>query len=164
MFRTNEVNRAKEFSLFYGAETKIWRAISLEMRAPYFFVSHAQKDGTQWLHETSLLWRHDDVANFCREVNKDPMKKITQLAVLIPDNEKMCWRMEHVSEVWSIANAETLQPLILIGEDGGEITKPGRLGTSVPNSVERIYCNWPTHERGGHVTSRASDFVEFIEA
>jgi hypothetical protein len=152
MFRTNEVNQAKEFSLIYGDSTKIWRAIGLEMRSPYFLVSHAQKEARSWLHATNLLWGSDDVAQFCRDVMRDPAKKIIQLAVLIPNGKGRSWRMECVREVWTSRDADVIAPLILIGDDGRSISSAQWPGTRTTIAMERIY-------RGRRVTNKSQQLA-----
>lgn len=117
----------------------MWRAVSMELRIPYFFVSHAIKEGGTWLHETCLLWREDDVVDFCKEVRLDPDRKIVQLSMLMPTDEIGRWDMQDIKEIWNEGD-DCSQSRIFIARDGRQLGRSDQNKCTLTASVrERVY-------------------------
>lgn len=118
----------------------MWRAVSMELRIPYFFVCHAIKEDGAWLHETCLLWREGDVVDFCKEVSVDVNRKIVQLSMLLPATEAGRWNLEELKEIWSDGADDSLCSPIFIANDGRHISNGSRTTpANVANAKERIY-------------------------
>ncbi|MYM96203.1 hypothetical protein [Duganella vulcania] len=89
----------------HGLGTRMWRAVTMELRVPYYFVCHAVKEDGIWLHESCFLWREADVIDLCQDVVQDVRRKISQLSMLLPA-ESGRWVMEEVEEVWTLPAAD----------------------------------------------------------
>lgn len=98
----------------------MWRAVSMELRIPYFFICHAFKEGGAWIHETCWLWREADVVDFCKDVRLDPNRKIMQLSILVPADEIGRWDMENLKEIWNEGGDGSQSP-IFITHDGRQL-------------------------------------------
>ncbi|MBA5639474.1 hypothetical protein H3H37_20635 [Duganella sp. LX20W] len=147
MLRTIDNHEVATFALIHGKGAKMWRAVSMELRIPYFFVCHAIKEDGVWLHETCLLWREADVVDFCNEVRMDANRKIVQLSMLLPASEAGRWDMEELGEIWSDSGDESLRSPIFIAHDGRHLSHDGRNTAAVVTTAkERIY-SMPTANR-----------------
>jgi hypothetical protein len=140
MLRTIDNHEVATFALIHGKGVKMWRAVSMELRIPYFFVCHAIREGGVWLHETCLLWREDDVVDFCNEVRMDANRKIVQLSMLLPASEAGRWDMEELREIWSDGDDDSSHSPIFIAHDGRHLSHASQNTASiVANAKERIY-------------------------
>jgi len=118
----------------------MWRAVSMELRIPYFFICHAIQEGGAWLHETHLLWREADVVDFCKEVRVDANRKIVQLSMLLPAGEAGRWNLEELREIWSDGDDDSLCSPIFIANDGRHLSHGSRNATVISaNAKDRIY-------------------------
>lgn len=127
----------------------MWRAVSMELRIPYFFICHAIEEGGAWLHETCLLWREADVVDFCKEVSQDPDRKIVQLSMLVPSEDIGRWYLQDLKEIWSESDGCSQSP-IFIAHDGQQLgrSKQNKSAISV-KFRERVYVEpaLSTHTR-----------------
>lgn len=64
--------------------TQTWSTVTLDPVTLYVFINHATKDGRNWLYQTSILWKHDDVLNFCRDFKNEKSRKIVDIWLLEP--------------------------------------------------------------------------------
>lgn len=118
MLRTKDDHEVAELSLLHDDDVKMWRAVSLELRIPYFLICHGCKDGSVWIDETCLLWRETDVVDFCYEVSQDTERKILQILMLRPTDGTEHWKMVEVNEIWSDVGCASTQPALFITSDG----------------------------------------------
>lgn len=117
----------------------MWRAVSMELRIPYFLICHAIKEGGAWLHETCWLWREADVVDFCKEVCADPNRKIMQLSMLTPADEIGRWNMENLKEIWN-ERGDASQSPIFITHDGRQLGRSDQNKSPLATEVsERVY-------------------------
>jgi hypothetical protein len=152
MLRTIDDHEVATFSLIHGKGVKMWRAVSMELRVPYFFVCHAIKEGGAWLHETCLLWRDGDVVDFCKEVGLDSNRKIVQLSMLMPADEAGRWDMEELKEIWSDGDADSLRPPIFIAHDGRHLSRSSRnKSAAAMNAKQRIYAKQGLNTQGSAI-------------
>jgi len=140
MLRTTNDHEVAIFSSIHGRGVKIWRAVSMELRIPYFFVSHAIKEDGAWLHETCLLWREADLVEFCKEISLDVNRKIVQLSLLLPATEAGRWNLEELKEIWSESDQYNGCSPIFIANDGRHISQGNRkVPANVTNAKDKIY-------------------------
>lgn len=118
MLRTKDGHEVAELSLLHEDDVKMWRAVSLELRIPYFLICHGCKDGRVWIDETCLLWRETDVVDFCKVVSQDTERKILQILMLLPTDGAERWQMVEVKEIWSDTGCANTQPAVFIASDG----------------------------------------------
>ncbi len=72
----------------------------------------------------------------------DESKKIVQLSMLIPNPDNSGWRLEELKEIWSHQDIEAMHPLVLIGQDGTLINKPGQpIRATTFKAKERIFTS-----------------------
>lgn len=115
MLRTMDDHALTTIPALHGRHTKLWRAVTMELRIPYFIISHAVEEDGIWLHENCLLWREADVVDFCRDVHGDSNRKISQLSMLLPA-ESGRWVIEEIEEVWSSTSVSEC-PAIFFSSD-----------------------------------------------
>lgn len=140
MLRTKDDHEVAELSLLHDDDVKMWRAVSLELRIPYFLICHCCKDGSVWIDETCLLWRETDVVNFCNEVSHDTERKILQILMLRPTDRAERWHMVEVKEIWNDTDCAKTQPAIFIASDGRQFGHNGlRQATTPPKTNQKIY-------------------------
>lgn len=140
MLRTINDHEVATFSSIHGRGVQMWRAVSMELRIPYFFVCHAIKENGIWLHQTCLLWREADVVDFCKEVSLDLNRKIVQLSMLLPATEAGRWHLEELKEIWSDIDEGSLRSPIFIAHDGRRLSH-GSQDTATITAItkEKIY-------------------------
>jgi len=139
MLKTVNDHEVSGFALMHGNGVRMWRAVSMELRIPYFLVCHAFKDGNAWLHETCLLWREADVVDFCKEVSSDANRKIVQLSMFLPDSEAGRWSLEELKEIWSEGDDNGPRSPIFVAYDGRHINHGERNASAIANAKEKIY-------------------------
>lgn len=102
MLATEDRHEYPAFPFSQVSGSKIWRLVSLELQIPYFFVNYAFMEGDDWVSQASILWKEDDLLDFCREVQGDSSTKIIQIALLAPSStsEIKTWRMITLKEIW----------------------------------------------------------------
>lgn len=102
MLATEDRHEYPAFPFSQASGSKIWRLVSLELQIPYFFVNYAFMEGDDWVSQVSILWKEDDLLDFCREVQGDSSTKIIQIALLAPPStsEIKTWRMITLKEIW----------------------------------------------------------------
>lgn len=125
----------------------MWRAVSMELRIPYFFVFHAIKESGTWLHEACLLWREADVVDFCKEVRLDANRKIIQLSMLLPASGPGRWDMEEVKEIWSDCDDESLRSPIFIAHDGRLLSHGSRNTAAILANTKELIYSMPSANR-----------------
>lgn len=139
MLRTINDHEVASFSSIHGRGVKMWRAVSMELRIPYFVVCHAYRESGAWLHETCLLWREADLVDFCKEVSLDSNRKIVQLSMLLPASEAGRWDLEELKEIWSDGADGSSHSPIFIAHDGRHLSHGIRNMAIAKNAKERIY-------------------------
>jgi hypothetical protein len=62
----------------------------------YVFVSYSIKHGRGWLPQTTIFWRHEDVAAFCKNVNIDKKRRLIEVFLLVSDTRGTGHRWDFV--------------------------------------------------------------------
>jgi hypothetical protein len=80
-----------------------WRCVNLELRIPYIFFTYQIQDAGGWVGQTSVLWRPDDIMNFCSTLLSDKSAKIVEVSMLAPEVhvENVGWEWYAIRELWS---------------------------------------------------------------
>lgn len=124
MLATEDRHEYPAFPFSQVSGSKIWRLVSLELQIPYFFVNYAFMEGDDWVSQVSILWKEDDLLDFCREVQGDSSTKIIQIALLAPPNttEIRAWRMITLKEIWRGEDRDHQhREMVYIGVDGEKL-------------------------------------------
>jgi hypothetical protein len=104
-----------------GADVQTWRAVTLHFGMPYVFVNYALKQGSAWMSQTTIFWRHEDVLAFCRQVNRDKKRKLLDVFMLLPAAQDIAhrWCVVPIKEMYvsRIEEAEVDFPLYVTVED-----------------------------------------------
>jgi len=131
-----------------------WSAVHMTLRVPYVFITSASKEGTAWLSQTVILWRPEDVLNYCNDFNANKSRKILDLAVLLPVSvrKKYGWRWVPIREVWATKlTNEVLAYPVYVAFDGERIGGFGELGSPETNRpVRRVYASTRRVTNGSH--------------
>jgi hypothetical protein len=126
MLLTSIDHEFPQFPFMATAGTQAWRSVALELAIPYVLVNFAVKEDRTWLSQTAILWRDEDVLDFCRNGNAGSNRRIRNIAVLVPPSRDRSpsWSMVQVKDIWSgtIFGFGT-QLAFYIGLDGIEITQ-----------------------------------------
>jgi hypothetical protein len=148
MFRTKDDHEVAELSLLHDDDVKMWRAVSLELRIPYYFICHSCKDGSAWINETCMLWRDTDVVDFCYEVSHDTERKILQILMLLPTDGTENWKTVEVNEIWSDAGCANKQPALFITSDGRLFGPTSLRQSAAPSKTnQKIYSRTACRQR-----------------
>jgi hypothetical protein len=77
--------------------------VTLHLDMPYVFLTYAIKDGREWISQTSIFWRHEDVLDFCKEIKNDKSRKLLSVFLLRPAGPGMdtSWAWSPVKEVFA---------------------------------------------------------------
>lgn len=149
MLRTKDCHEVAELSLLQEDDVKMWRAVSLELRVPYYLICHGCKDGRIWIDETCMLWREKDVVDFCKDVSQDTGKKILQILMLLPTDGAERWQMVEVKEIWSDTSCANMRPATFIDSDGRLFGSTGlRQSCGQSKANQRIYSRSGIRQRG----------------
>jgi hypothetical protein len=143
MLITDNRHEVPNISRMIGEGLQMWRAVTLELNIPYFLVRFATREERIWVGQTSLLWRLDDLLDFCSVAAASPDQRILEVGHLSPPNKnrKGEWKMEKISEIWKGVHATTQsQEIVFLGVSGDRIesVRPSTKGGSV-RMVERIF-------------------------
>jgi hypothetical protein len=126
-----------------GAGVRLWRAVTLELHVPYFLVRFSVEDGPAWVSQTTLLWREEDVVEFCEVVQMDPHQQVLQIARLSPPKEGVQdgWDMMTLAEVWKGTHLKTEQPTIVFVTKNGErvASRGSKAHDAEIGLVEQVY-------------------------
>lgn len=124
MLVTEDWHEYSAFPFNHAPGSKIWRLVSLELCIPYFFVNYALKEGEDWVSQVSILWKEEDLLDFCRQIHGDYLTKIIQVALLAPPgtNEIKVWRMITLKEIWrGKIQGHQHREMVYIGVDGEKL-------------------------------------------
>lgn len=82
----------------------VWRAVSFELAIPYVFFTYSLKFESGWISNTQVLWREDDVLDFCLTFKEHSKRKILDVSLLLwhQRDGTPCRRMVRLSEIWSV--------------------------------------------------------------
>ncbi len=125
MIVTNENHELPSFPFMLDFGTRAWRVANLEMGIPYVSVSFSCRQGNAWLSQTSILWRDEDVLNYCLDIQADSSRKILEIALLYPPSPKttLAWKFISVGEIWTVQVSNFDQrSLIYLDSDGNRIS------------------------------------------
>ncbi len=139
MFRTNDGHESSPYSLIYGPDVRMWRSVALELRIPYFVVTHEAKEEDGWLLDTCLLWAHADVLDLCRAASLGSDKRIVQISMLMPTKGDSGWRMEEIDEIWTDSKRQSVTPLVVISVSGQRLDSGGGASKFSTRTRERIF-------------------------
>ncbi len=106
------------------------------MHLPYFFVNYAMMEGEVWFSQVSILWKEEDLLDFCRQIHGDSSTKIIQIALLAPPgtNEIKTWRMITLKEIWrGKIRDQQHREMVYVGMDGERL-----LSSLVTDDVSQI--------------------------
>lgn len=121
MITTHEADEAAMFSIGHGFST--WRTATLTLGMLYIFINYGQKDGRNWVHQTSILWDSRDVLDFCKRFKNNPSAKIVDISLLEPfrRDKTYTWRWTKVLEVRSYEEDFVEHPVYItdVGEAVG---------------------------------------------
>ncbi len=122
MLSTQARHEFPSFAFSQGQGYQTWRLVNLDLRMPYFLVSHAHKKRKTWNCQTSLLWHEDDLLNFCRETRTNTTQKIHQVAMMLPIDTGglKTWRMLSLHEIWLGQIRDIDQRAMVYVADDGE--------------------------------------------
>lgn len=81
---TQQEHELPMFPFTSGAGVATWRAVTLHLGTPYIFIHYAIKQGRDWLSQTTICWRYEDVLGFCRGINNDKKRKVLSVFMLVP--------------------------------------------------------------------------------
>lgn len=104
MLTTNSDQKLETVPPLSGPDFTTWRAVNLELLIPYAFITHSTKEEAHWLSTTTILWIEDDILDFCRSFSGALKRKITDISLLLPDDNKkgeLARRWVQVRELWS---------------------------------------------------------------
>lgn len=82
MLTTDETHEMRSCPVRAGIRT--WTTVTLDPVTLYVFINYATKDRRNWLYQTSILWQHDDVLNFCQYFKNEKSRKIVDIWLLEP--------------------------------------------------------------------------------
>lgn len=143
MLVTEDRHAYTSFPFSQAPGSKIWRAVSLEMRIPYFFVDYAIREGELWLSQVSILWKEEDLLDFCRENHGTPSTRIIQIALLAPPGTDGIdtWRMITLKEIWrGKIRDQQHHEMVYVGMDGEKLLSPlVSCDVSQIELLERLY-------------------------
>jgi hypothetical protein len=148
MLVTDDMHEVQGVGRMLGAGLHMWRTVSLELQIPYILVRFATQEGPGWLAQTSLLWREEDLIDFCSTRAEDPCQRILQIARLSPPVEEgqTDWRLITLAEIWKGVHTEPDEAvLLLIGEDGSRMAASG-LVTDV-GQIRLVECIYASKSR-----------------
>lgn len=73
------------------------------------------------MSQTTIFWRHEDVLEFCQQVNKDKKRQLLDVFMLLPDEEDLAhqWCVVPIKEIYvsQIEDGEIDFPLYVTLED-----------------------------------------------
>ncbi|OEZ54234.1 hypothetical protein [Duganella sp. HH105] len=139
MLRTNNGQESAAYSLIYGADVRMWRSVGLELRIPYFVVTHEAKEEDGWLLDTCLMWAHADVLAFCRTASLGSDMRNVRFSMLLPAKGDSGWRMEEIGEIWTDSKKQGARPLVFIGINGQRLDSGGRASKFSTRTRERVF-------------------------
>jgi len=101
MLTTQQEHELPMFPFTSGAGVATWRAVTLHLGTPYIFIHYAIKQGRDWLSQTTICWRYEDVLGVCRGINNDKKRKILSVFMLVPpSHEHSCrWTFVPIEEI-----------------------------------------------------------------
>ena len=104
MLTTQKEHALPTFPFASGPGVQTWRTVTLHVGVTYVFVSYGIKHGRGWLPQTTVFWRHEDVLTFCRDVNKDKKRKLTEIFLLAPNSQESLhgWSFVPIQEVLAL--------------------------------------------------------------
>lgn len=144
MLVTEDSHAYLAFPFKQASGSKIWRAVSLEMHLPYFFVNYAMLEGKEWFSQVSILWKEEDLLDFCRENQGAHSTKIIQIALLAPPgtNEIKTWRMITLKEIWrGKIRDQQHREMVYVGMDDEKLLSP--LVTCDVSQIELLERAYP---------------------
>lgn len=135
MLTTQQEHALPSFPFAAGPGVSTWRAVTLHVGLPYVFVNYAFKQGRGWLSQTTIFWRHEDVLDFCKQINKDKRRKILDMFILTPATQEIAhkWAFVRVGEVFAGKYDDTDIDFPLYVTESGETF--GGLGVGGPEDV-----------------------------
>lgn len=138
MLRTMDEHALATIPALHGLRTKMWRVVTMELRIPYFFVSHAFEEDGAWLHESCLLWRERDVVDLCQEVHRNIRRKISQLGVMLP-GEAGQWTFEEIEEIWSSTSTDE-DAAVFLSSDHRQLGRHATAPLPLTKLKQKIYA------------------------
>lgn len=103
--------------------------------------------------QTSVLWREDDILDFCREIRGDNLREITSCSLLMPfdGNGSNEWRWIPIKELWGRrASSSGYTYPVYVAMDGGTIGEKANTELDTPaEGAELLYCFTNAHRAPG---------------
>lgn len=101
MLTTQHEHALPTFPFAAGPGVQTWRTVTLHVGVTYVFVSYSIRHGRGWLPQTTVFWRHEDVLDFCKSVNKDRKRRLVEVFVLIPNHQESphAWSFVPIKEI-----------------------------------------------------------------
>ena len=123
MLTTQQEHALPSFPFAAGTGVTTWRAATLHLGTPYVFVQYAIKQGRDWLVQTTIFWRHEDVIDFCRATNKEKKRKLSDIFMLVPATYELDhkWTYVPIRKIYVVEESEEDYEFPIYVTDGGEV-------------------------------------------
>lgn len=143
MLLTDDRHGVAGVSRMLGAGLRLWRAVSLELHVPYYLVRFSVVEGASQITQTTILWRDEDVLEFCEEVQMAQDQKILQIARLCPpiEGKEDEWDLTALAAVWKGTDQKTGQSAVIFFRKNGEriALKGGGSYAAEIDLVQQVY-------------------------
>jgi hypothetical protein len=121
MLTTKQDHALPPFPFLCEPGSTAWRAVTFDIAIPYLLLTYAIKQGPGWLAETSILWQNEDVLALCKEVEADHLRKMLEVAVLLPTSDgRHSWRLETVQKIFASKPSVQPRPVVTYLTERGE--------------------------------------------
>lgn len=119
MIVTHENYEVRSVGRLMSPGERLWRAVSLEVRMVYFLIRFTSTVGPSLLTETLMIWREDDVIDFCRDTLADVTCRVLDVSRISPptDGSNM-WQVLPVSEIWEGSNEYGHSTIVIVLANG----------------------------------------------
>jgi hypothetical protein len=124
---TDDRHEMQMFPFMRLPGVKAWRLVGLELRRSYFLVIYGCKEKRTWVTQTALLWKEDDLRDFCDEANVNSAIKIYKIAMMVPPEPTNIdvWDWKVLREIWSCEIKDCMRgALLYVPLEGDRIFSP----------------------------------------
>lgn len=121
LLTTQKEHQLPGYPFSSGTGVQTWRAVTLHCGLSYVFVNYELRQGRARMSQTTIFWRHEDVLEFCQQVNKDKKRKLLDVFMLLPAAQDLAhqWCVVPIKEIYvsQIEDSEIDFPLYVTVED-----------------------------------------------
>jgi hypothetical protein len=138
MFVTEEAHRQPGMPFLHGPGQIGWRVATFMPNVPYTFVSYAIEDEEVWVSQLSVLWRQEDVLQFCFDLQSDSRRHVLGVWLLLLEENTEEWRWVKVTEIFAgqVKHSPSEWPFYIT--ESGAIFEGGRRYESLSYEGSRI--------------------------